>query len=210
MTNQLIHQINKKIQLIHDAMHDMPGNLYIKDAKGTYLYANKNQVIFTGTPDISNLIGKSDFQTPWAPHSDELIINDQKVMSTLNPIKSYELLEDVYKEKRVVLSHKKPFLVDNKLVGIWGMSLEVSLTSINNNALFSTNMNFIDITNHHVLKLTDRQKEIVYYLLKSMHPKEIAYQLKISIRTVEHHIEHIKECNGYHFTREILIRVKAI
>jgi DNA-binding NarL/FixJ family response regulator len=62
-------------------------------------------------------------------------------------------------------------------------------------------------------KLTDRQVECLYYLVKGMTIRQIASQLTLSHRTVEHYLETIKrklQCNKRCELIEIALKMQEI
>lgn len=101
----------------------------------------------------------------------------------------------------------------NHIVGLIGISFElnkVGFSDIANN-LNKLNLKFalswqptaLYISQSH-LSLSPREKECVLYLARGMTAKEIGRQLKISSRTVERHLEHIKNKLGCPRRSEII------
>ena len=61
-----------------------------------------------------------------------------------------------------------------------------------------------------VLDITMKQKRVLFYLLKGFTAKEIADRVCSSKRTIEHHIEAIKDSQGYASSRELCLYVCAL
>ena len=56
----------------------LPGSIYWKDKEGYYLGGNDTMLEMTG---MSSIVGKTDFDMPWADTAQILRDNDLKVMS---------------------------------------------------------------------------------------------------------------------------------
>lgn len=54
--------LQNRLEQIDEVMSDAPGNFFIKDLKGRYLYYNKNVEMLAG----GGMLGKTDFHTPRA------------------------------------------------------------------------------------------------------------------------------------------------
>ena len=66
---------------------------------------------------------------------------------------------------------------------------------------------FIDKQKNSSLKLTQQQSQCLYYLLQGKGIKEIALEVQLSSRTVEHYISDIRKKNGYDSIKQLLVNV---
>jgi DNA-binding CsgD family transcriptional regulator len=81
---------------------------------------------------------------------------------------------------------------------------------LNNRTELTETTEFVDIKRQYLLTLTRRQKQTLYWLLRGHSAKMTAARLSISHRTVEHHVENIKNNNHYKSTREIMLNVRFV
>jgi|TARA_R110002126_G_scaffold1177_4_gene7011 DNA-binding CsgD family transcriptional regulator len=66
---------------------------------------------------------------------------------------------------------------------------------------------FKDKQRNSFLTLTRQQSQCLYYLLQGKGAKEIARELQLSNRTVEHYVTDIRRKNGYASTKQLLVNV---
>ena len=71
----------------------------------------------------------------------------------------------------------------------------------------SVKYRFKDKQRNSFLKLTQQQSQCLYYLLQGKGIKEIALEMQLSSRTVEHYITDLRRKNGYDSTKQLLINV---
>lgn len=71
----------------------------------------------------------------------------------------------------------------------------------------SVQYRFKDKQRNSFLKLTQQQSQCLYYLLQGKGIKEIALEMHLSSRTVEHYITDLRRKNGYDSTKQLLINV---
>jgi DNA-binding CsgD family transcriptional regulator len=209
MSTVSFRSLQQRLDQIHDVLYEAPGNLYIKNLRGSYIYVNQNQLRDIGYGSLAAVEGMTDFDSPWQEYAPLLIKNDETAFIQ-KQCTGYEALRDCGGRFYVVRSQKKRFYVDDCLVGVWGNSLEVPLDELKNANHFSTATQFIDIKRRNQLILTPRQKEVLYAVLQGCKPKMIGAKLGVSRRTVEHHIQALKDENGYHSIQDILLNVRAI
>lgn len=202
--------LSDRLQMIFQEMYDSLGNFYIKDLQGCYICFNRNQLDGFGSKDIASLLGKTDFETPWAQYAKTLQKNDSIVIAAQTTIKILEVSGDHQTEVMIFTSHKQPFFHNGELVGVRSRSLEAPLSLLNNSAVLSNTTEFIDLKRQEKLILTVRQKETLFLLLKGHTAKDAAAFLFISHRTAEHHINAIKNANAYASLREIITNVRAV
>jgi len=185
-------------------------SFYVKDKQGLYLGCNQFLLDFCNVSRQDDFVGISDYMTPWEDIANHLIDNDQQVMQSGQSVKFFEVLKDCQGNYRIFLSHKKPLMRDGKVAGIAGVSVEAPPPTVDIKSVLTPNTCFIDIAKKKMLELTYRQKEVLHLLLQGITAKDIATRLSISKRTVEHHIELIKELNEYLNLKDILLYVRVV
>lgn len=210
INSQELFQINAETLLTH-----LPLSIVIKNASLSFVAANNKAGELTGFKNPADMIGLDDSQLncPASTLYEEINKQDRLVLEGGNQffldIGYYSGSDDLtvlYTSKRRVLDEKKRLFV---LVS----TTEIPLITINNrlSCIISSFKNRKKCINSYQLKtdinpfkLTDKQSECLFYLLRGKGIKEIALILKRSPRTIEDHINLLK--NKFNcFTRSQLI-----
>lgn len=177
---------------------DIPSVAYYqKDKEGEYTLVNQGFLKEYSKFTEHDIIGSKDIDL-WGGNAPLFNINDQKV-------KFYEkneifIEEHLYEnQKRFYLSFKNPWYSRaGTLLGISGVSILLNAEEQITNAQYSEELNhFLETLQLTYYKknnynLTPRQKECLKYLTKGMTIKQIANQLSLSHKTVEHYLETVK------------------
>ncbi|PWY55117.1 hybrid sensor histidine kinase/response regulator [Legionella qingyii] len=102
----------------------LPGNIYWKDKNGVYLGCNDNMLEMTG---MKSIIGKTDFEMPWAASAETIRNNDLKVMALNSSLELEEAGTIANGQQVVVLTRKTPLRDENgNVIGIVGVSLNIT------------------------------------------------------------------------------------
>ncbi|WP_131795062.1 PAS domain-containing sensor histidine kinase [Fluoribacter gormanii] len=102
----------------------LPGNIYWKDKNGVYLGCNDNMLKMTG---MKSIIGKTDFEMPWAASAETIRNNDLKVMALNSSLELEEAGTIANGQQVVVLTRKTPLRDDKgNVIGIVGVSLNIT------------------------------------------------------------------------------------
>lgn len=173
-----------------------PFVLFYKDLKGVYQLNNETHNSVTGFCESKDIIGLTDYDLVWSDSAPFFRKNDQKVITTGTP--GIFLESGFIKDKKKVnfLSAKKPLKTrSNKISGILGLG--IIFTHDQSVELFSRLLlqppkNFVLDVNTDNSCLSQRQLDCLYYLVLGMTQKEIAKQMKLSPKTVEHYLDVIK------------------
>jgi hypothetical protein len=198
--------LDKHLEMIHEVMYDTPGNFYIKDLKGAYLYVNKNARKVAGI----NLEGKTDWQAPWDRYAEWYQECDKNAIRLNRCYQSRDLIKDCFQSIDPIVSHKKPFYHNKVLIGSSGVSLVIPNAQLANQTVYSDKVSFFDIVRRQELILSPRHRQILFWTLRGLSARVVAEKLTISNRTTEHHIKAIKEENGYESLKDILLQVRAL
>ncbi|MBA2650672.1 MAG: PAS domain-containing protein, partial [Tatlockia sp.] len=119
--NQL-HEINNSILL--NIIKSLPGSVYWKDQEGRYLGCNETMLQIAG---MKSIVGKTDFDMPWADMAQSLRDNDLKVMSLNVTLDLEEEVKVADGNQVVVLTRKTPLLDEQgNIIGIIGTSLNIT------------------------------------------------------------------------------------
>ncbi|KTD17233.1 PAS domain-containing sensor histidine kinase [Legionella jordanis] len=118
----LLSHTNKSVLL--SIIKSLPGSVYWKDKDGKYLGCNEVMLQMAG---LSSVIGKTDFDMPWADSAASLQENDRKVMELNIPLEVEETATLASGEKVVVLTRKAPLHNEvGEVIGIIGISLNIT------------------------------------------------------------------------------------
>lgn len=165
-------------------LQDLPFHLYWKDRAGKYQGSNHCQAQDAGFEKGEDLLGLTDQDLSWKKEAAKLRHNDAKVMKSEKIIIFSEDATIVDDNFIKGISYKAPVrLRSNKIVGVMGLSMIVR-----ENIGLQADTLLIETG----VRITKRQNECLYYLVKGMTMKQIAAALKLSPRTIEHYIENLK------------------
>lgn len=152
--------------------------VFWKDLNSRFLGCNQKFLASTGRNTQQNFVESSDYDMPWAQkYADIYIKDDQNVMETGIPRINYkELHQQLDGTIKTVLVSKIPLYDEYKQVkGLLGFYIDISIQEI-----FTT------------IRLSKRQMECLFYLVRGMSAKQIARKLNLSNRTVEDYLENLK------------------
>lgn len=157
--------------------------VYYLDSKGKYIDCNEESCQFLEVSK-DELVNKTNFDFPWKENAAEWRANDLRV---LRLERSIEFVEDMVHQnyQYTCTAVKMPVSINNKVNGILALvkiDSKIPLSNISDERTISK-----------------RELQCLYYLTKGFSLKQIAHVLKISPRTVEHHINSTKsKLNCYH------------
>ncbi|MFA5959814.1 MAG: helix-turn-helix transcriptional regulator [Tatlockia sp.] len=188
-----------------DLFNHMQDSIYTKDLNSRYCFINKQQLVTVGFQTIKQISGKLDEDLCWQEYGDLYKAHDQDTIKGLT-YRQLTLAKSERGESLVCLSFKQPIYDANKnILGVIGVSQ--TYQHFNIQSLYSrirmpekTPLRIIlpesiqqILTENNLPSLTTRQMEVLFYLLQGKSPKTISRIINISLRTVTHHINFIKE-----------------
>ncbi|OAI48280.1 hypothetical protein AYO45_05190 [Gammaproteobacteria bacterium SCGC AG-212-F23] len=171
-------------------------HLYAKDLQGRYIDNNDYFAKDTGFTKAEEMLGMTDFDFHFLSHEEAagLRNNDIQIMKLAQPKVLIEPVSLYDKRKMIAISYKSPlYSANKKLLGINGISI-----ILEKNQFYSSIFPSIreDVTTAFSslssVKLTTREIECLYHLVKGKTAKAIGKILSISRRTVEQHLENCK------------------
>jgi len=206
MTNHLI-KIDTTLKSLFD---QMPGCWGCKDRDSRFLYANKEygEIIGFGENRHLEVIGRTDFDMPCeTTNCAELFRKqDKTVIITEQPMRILDIHPFAGKEWKAYIFTKTP-LYDNKKQVIGTIfqgtnvtnssvleigSLLSKMTTEIQNDLLCNQSSFILGNKFHEIKLSERESECLFFILRGKTVKQIAKYLGISFRTVEEYLINLK------------------
>lgn len=217
-------------EAINEIIRFLPGCSYMKDVNGRYLGGNDYLAkSISGVPKIADIIGHDDkyladiIGSRW-PDEYYLSIrrDDLQVIEKQHPL--INKIEPAFLDSNghvvMQLSTKMPLYSERKkVIGIFGISLDVSnqLSPLNlwtlynqlyhdKNLMHEKLLSYILMNNgsKKIALLSHKELECLIYLSIGKTAKEIAKINGLSFRTIEKHIENIKEKSDCHSRSELV------
>ena len=200
--------VTAKIETIYECIYELPGLHYLTALNGSLLAVNRNIIIEAGVSD-SQILGRSVFCEASRMFEAMYRRLDNVAKQQERVAKGYEVCASYDGRVFSVLTHKKPVYHNGQLFAVLGCSLESPAPAESTNETFTPDTIFFDSSRGAVLNVTAKQGRILFYLLKGMTAREIADCIFLSKRTVEHHIEAIKDTQGYASSRDLCLSICA-
>lgn len=199
-------------------LYELPANVYWKDTKGIYRGCNDFVAQNACGGRSQDMIGTTDDDYLWRVNAPVYRCNDTKVLKNNTAITTIEMCTLYNNECVPVLSHKTPlYSASQKLVGVLGISFLMNnnnfINQLPNGLKFSLDIaNFkinvlSELMLNHDTQLSSREIEIVQQLMRGKTAKNIADICFISRRTVEQHIQNIKNKFGVTTKAELIEKV---
>jgi DNA-binding CsgD family transcriptional regulator len=204
---------DKLCNIIEKSRHiidSLPGLILIKDVDSVYMDCNDE---FSAMMKMkkSNIISHSDYDFPWETYAP---VYQQYDKDTLANTSLTTLVPLLISDGTILTSrtYKKPILdEEGNAVGILGQA-NILVDNVLSKSLYDTNQldkkqtalsgyspkSYKVADYHEHFKLSKRESECLFLMIRGKNSKEIGLFLNISSRTVEGHIENIKlkfNCN---------------
>lgn len=185
----------------------MPGiYFWKKNLDSVYLEINESCAELFGFAKNIDIVGFTDDEIPCkiSEFADSYRHQDQCVISTGEPLKILEIHPDAKKEWRLMFNTKTPLYEDGKITGTFAYCIDMTYQLGSLVKLLSTKQVPLTINNNltqssYILtppsfdkKLSPRESECMFYLLRGKTSKQIAEILNLSARTVEQYVNSLK------------------
>ncbi len=113
-------------QRLDSIIDSVAGNHWWKDLDGHYLGCNNNVAKTLGTT-IDDIVGRTDYELPWAGQADELVQNDKKVIAEGITIRQEEQVATKSGKILTFLVTKSPLKnAEGKIIGTIGNSIDIT------------------------------------------------------------------------------------
>lgn len=162
----------------------------IKDLQSRFLYANPAYITMQNLPLSYDISGKLDGEIP-APTCEfesDFQKHDKLVRTSLTQHSSIEI-HPFGKDKSIEawIFHKAPFYDDNSLQGVYFWASRAM--NIDSSVLIGIESNSSIILNQPTDLFTEKEWDVLFYLLRSIKIKEIAFLLDVSIVAIRKRLE---------------------
>ncbi len=114
------------LEILSDILDSVGSSIYIKDLNGTFLGCNQVQLEFAELASYEEFIGKNDDDMPWKAQAEEVRNFDREVIRLNKTIYREEVAKLPNREPKYFLSRKSPLWLNNELVGIVGISIDIT------------------------------------------------------------------------------------
>lgn len=198
--------LDPKIKYLFD---QMPGAWGCKDKESTFIYANEEYGKIIGVRNHEDITGMTDYDMPCDTvkcagmfrEQDKTVISTGKRMRILDihPFsgqvwKAYIFTKTplLNEEKRIVgtVFHGMD-ITDASMLEMGTVLTRLAVESVPND-LLGGQTSYLIGNNFKNIKLTERQSECLFYLLRGKTAKQMAKILNISHRTIEEYLEQLK------------------
>lgn len=195
-------------------LENLPGFIAIKNKVSKYCYSNQANCRLLGFEDFDDFYqaGANDYNLRCAAVelANTFIKEDKTVMSSEAPLKMVGRYGCKNDEWKILIGEKKPYYDnENCIQGVICCYLDTTKSNIINTFMLinkrdrkftgSNNLSYYFKPGYDMLNLSKRQSECLYYLVRGYSNKQIGEVLSLSNRTVETHVEVIKDklaCNS--------------
>lgn len=194
---------------INSILWQMPNVVVLKDKNSIYQACSKEAAkVLYGEKNEDQIVGLTDKDMPGksVEFADIFISRDKKVVTSGLPIVSLDINFWADNRMRALLSHKKPYRNKrDEIVGTIFNATELSgqvLASIYHMIMSDCKLdvkvskqvsNYLIGGKYEDTKLTKKESECLFYIIRGGSTKQIASRFKRSPRTIEVHIEHLKQ-----------------
>lgn len=198
-------QYFKYMPIYQDTTHtvksvlQLPCNIYFSDLENRYQLVNDSCATICGFDSAKAAHNKTILNTAKNNSSKIILANNNEVMRTQ---KSKIVEEELVLNSHALeqgLSIKLPYYnAKEKLCGIFGITIIFGKHKLDHALSYIAEIGLLNkeispqAFNINDVYFTNREKQIIYLLIRNKSSKEMGNQLNISSRTIEKHIENIK------------------
>lgn len=198
--------IAENLNVFNEVIAQLPGMMTVVDRESKCIAINNDTAQLYGFKDAAAAIGKCahDMNCSAIDCAVEFIKQDQTILETEKELVLFGVYTYAADVRKILISKKKPFYVNNKLYGVVHYNMEIEsktlqrltaslIESDRNHHRKTTNDRSYTINNYTHSKLTSREEDCLSYIVRGKTSVQIANFLCISRRTVETHIDNIKD-----------------
>lgn len=188
-------------------------NIYFLDDGGNFCIQNEEHAKNMGCLSVQETLGKNISHFVTKESANLIRSNDIHVLKT----EDYKIIEEIVKKNKCGshgedfsgLSFKMPwYSEDNKIIGIFGCTIVLGKHLLADSIETMRQLGLLNSdytpTREPKFYFTKRQKEILQLMVRGKFSKEISNILKISQRTVQHYIDHMKHKVGVNSRSELI------
>jgi len=204
-------RIDDKLRLIFD---HLPGFWGCKDVDSVFMYANQEYAELMGCKHPLDVVDRTDFDMPCATANFASVFQaqDREVMVSRKPLRVLDIHLFAGQQWRACMFTKSPLLDENRqVIGTIFQGVDVSAgATVELGSLLGrlyTGMGAPDTLSRGSYqiggedrlpgnKLTRRESEVLFFLIRGHSAKDIARIFGMSVRTVEDHLASLRHKFG--------------
>lgn len=169
----------------------IPTYIFWKDCDLVFRGGNQLFAEAAGLKSVEEIPGKSDYDLPWANcYADLYRQRDRAVMAASTIFQGRELQLQASGKTIQVLVRKSPLYDKGALIGVVG--------------------SYIAFADEPQLYLPAQQTRCLHYLTKGLTAKQIAKEMRLSVRTIEYYISILKKKFGCHNSTELISKITKL
>lgn len=208
--NKQLFMFDLSTQDLSTKISNYPVHFFANTISGVILAANDLQAEYFGNSSVSDFLGKCYFDLISKAEAETLVDNNIITMNSAAP----QLFREIGLGNECLTGKTRLFNIRNHAIGVGGIAFYLHQIPLKDIVILMKQLVCLNIitdvvksdyvSNISRLKqLSDRERECVHHLIRGMTYKEIANVLEISPRTVEGHIENIKNKLGCYSRSDI-------
>ena len=120
-------ELSNTNKLLRTVIDNIPDAIYMKDTRFRKIIANKGDAINSGMGDVSEIIGKTDYDIYPKEVADIYTKDDRKVIEKGETVVNREEILPAKNKDRIILTSKFPLRnTENKIVGLVGIGRDIT------------------------------------------------------------------------------------
>lgn len=198
----------------------LPGFLGCKDRNSKFIYANQSYAQLTGLLNPEDVVGRTDFDFPCdtIKCAEVFQAQDQKVMQSANIMKIIDVHRFADGQWRIISTRKFPLFNSKKeIMGVVFQGLDITNDKTMEMAFnlyqgdrHQTQKSYVQGQLYGDVQLSNRQSEVLFYLMRGKTIKRIAAILGVSPRTVDEYLEQLRLKFNVHNKHDLIDKAFAL
>src|SRR5579872_5013757 len=195
---------------------NLPFNVFFLDLDHQLKNANETYVDSFGCDSLKSALNKTAWDIATRECAEHIIATNLAVTS-LQKSKIFEININLKNKINFMsLAMKFPLYDElNKIVGLFGFSSVVGKHSLGDFVTKISELGFLTVNDNEYqskneidnVRLSQRQMEVLRLVVRGKHSKEIAKEIGLSYRTVQHYIDNIKDKLNVYSRSELIDKV---
>jgi len=195
--------------MYHQIIANTPGYVFYKDSELCYMGGNLNFIKLADLRSEKELIGKTDYDIPWKQFAEKYRDDDLKAINGAT-VENIEFAQGTEKSLVKVYTRKQPIIFKDTIVGVVGYARPIDMLTQDADleSFKPIQLDKNDIKQY-FSGLSVREAQCIFYVIRGHSMTSIAEILSLSPRTVEDHINNIKNKLGAKNRRELITAMLA-
>lgn len=178
-----------------------------KDLNSNFIYANQNYANIIGLKNKEDVVGRTDFDMPCKTVNcaEMFRAQDLQVITKLHSMRILDIHPFAGGEWKAYIFSKSPLIINRQVIGTIFSGQDITNVSTLELGALLSKMRIEGVTNDllgqdsymfgskfNKMNLTNRESEVLFFVLRGKTAKIIAKTLKLSPRTIEKYIDALK------------------